>query len=136
MQGKWVWPATAVLCACIVGAGLYFGLRGCDSEDPQHRALRGGATQPGSSGGAGSTTVYATRTGQCYHRAGCRYLSKSKIPIALAEEARGQISRAQRSALSAQAQPYQDLIDQLLYAMAGLTDEETRGLEERLAAML
>ena len=30
-------------------------------------------------------TVYITRTGKKYHRAGCRYLSKSKIPISLRE---------------------------------------------------
>jgi len=28
-------------------------------------------------------TVYVTRTGKKYHRSGCRYLSRSKIPIAL-----------------------------------------------------
>jgi len=33
----------------------------------------------------GSTTVYITETGSKYHLAGCRYLSKSKIPISLRE---------------------------------------------------
>jgi hypothetical protein len=28
-------------------------------------------------------TVYATRTGKKYHRATCRYLSKSKTPVSL-----------------------------------------------------
>ena len=28
-------------------------------------------------------TVYATKTGKKYHRATCRYLSKSKIPMSL-----------------------------------------------------
>ena len=28
-------------------------------------------------------TVYVTRTGAKYHRDGCRYLSRSKIPMAL-----------------------------------------------------
>ena len=28
-------------------------------------------------------TVYATRTGKKYHRATCRYLSRSKIPVPL-----------------------------------------------------
>jgi len=32
-------------------------------------------------------TVYVTRTGTKYHRAGCRYLAKSQIPLALAEAA-------------------------------------------------
>ena len=31
------------------------------------------------------TTVYVTKTGTKYHRAGCPYLSKSKIPIPLSE---------------------------------------------------
>ncbi len=56
--------------------------------------------------------------------------------IIQAEHARGEISRAERSALCTNAQPYQDLIDRLLYAMAGLTDAEAQGLEERLANML
>ena len=30
-------------------------------------------------------TVYITKTGKKYHRAGCRYLSHSKIPISLKE---------------------------------------------------
>jgi beta-lactamase superfamily II metal-dependent hydrolase len=34
---------------------------------------------------SGSTIVYITATGSCYHRDGCRYLSKSKIPITLAK---------------------------------------------------
>lgn len=35
----------------------------------------------------GDTTVYVTNTGTKYHRAGCRHLSKSKIPISLSEAA-------------------------------------------------
>ena len=30
-------------------------------------------------------TVYITKTGNKYHRAGCRYLSKSQIPISLSQ---------------------------------------------------
>lgn len=56
--------------------------------------------------------------------------------IIRAEQARGPITRAQRSELSADAQPLQALIDRILYTMAGLTDAEARGLEERLARML
>jgi hypothetical protein len=33
-------------------------------------------------------TVYITRTGAKYHRAECRYLSRSKIAVALAEAAK------------------------------------------------
>jgi type I restriction-modification system DNA methylase subunit len=52
------------------------------------------------------------------------------------EADRGEIARTDRSALDPDAQPYQDLIDQLLYAMAGLSAAEVRGLEERYATML
>jgi hypothetical protein len=36
-------------------------------------------------GEAGETIVYITRTGAKYHRAGCRSLSRSSIPIKLSE---------------------------------------------------
>lgn len=36
-----------------------------------------------------ASTVYITRTGVKYHRDGCRYLSKSKIPISLTDAKRG-----------------------------------------------
>jgi hypothetical protein len=49
---------------------------------------------------------------------------------------RGKIQRNERSALSPQAQPYQDFIDSVVYAMAGLAEEEIKGLEQRLTRML
>ena len=52
------------------------------------------------------------------------------------ETSRGDIARNERSALAPEAQPYQDLINVLLYKMAGLTDEEQRGVEQRLEEML
>lgn len=52
------------------------------------------------------------------------------------EHKRGEISRSERSALDAKAQSYQNLIDRIVYAMAGLSDSELRGLEDRLAQML
>jgi hypothetical protein len=52
------------------------------------------------------------------------------------EAGRGEIARAERSALAPAAQPYQDLIDRLLYALAGLSPDEALGLEERLGSML
>ena len=33
----------------------------------------------------GAVTVYGTRTGKKYHREGCRWLRKSKIPLSLTE---------------------------------------------------
>lgn len=52
------------------------------------------------------------------------------------ERARGSISRSQRSALAAQAQPVQALIDRLLFACAGMSDAESERLQRRLAHML
>ncbi len=43
---------------------------------------------PGSTDGQEDVTVYVTKTGKKYHRDGCRYLSKSKIPMSLSEAAR------------------------------------------------
>lgn len=40
--------------------------------------------------GPSTRTVYLTRTGDCYHAAGCRHLRQSMIPVSLSEaEARG-----------------------------------------------
>lgn len=51
------------------------------------------------------------------------------------ESRRGDIHRADRSALAPQAQPFQDFIDELFFRMAGLTAAEVVGLRERYAAM-
>ena len=56
--------------------------------------------------------------------------------ISTIESARGAITRRQRSSLDPKAQPYQDLIDRLLFRCADLTDAEAAGLERRLATML
>jgi len=65
---------------------------------PTSAALAGSApsapaptlTQPQSPPGIRGDIVYITKTGKKYHRAGCRYLSKSSIPIPRAEaEAKG-----------------------------------------------
>ncbi len=52
------------------------------------------------------------------------------------ETRRGEILRAARSRLAPEAQVFQDLIDKLFYQMAGLTDDESTALEERLGRML
>lgn len=52
------------------------------------------------------------------------------------ETDRGEIARVDRSQLAPAAQPYQDFIDRLFNAMAGLTPSEASGLEYRLAQML
>ena len=56
--------------------------------------------------------------------------------IADLERRRGDITRTDRSALDPAAQPYQDFLDRLLFQLAGLTDDEITGLEQRLATML
>jgi hypothetical protein len=50
-------------------------LCGCDNSDSNQS--NNSQTQPQ------SITVHITRTGKKYHRAGCRYLSHSDIPIDL-----------------------------------------------------
>jgi hypothetical protein len=52
------------------------------------------------------------------------------------ERRRGDIARSDRSALDPAAQPYQDFVDKVLFQLAGLTDDEIAGLEQRLATML
>jgi len=56
--------------------------------------------------------------------------------IAAIEHERGEIARVARSSLDPAAQPYQDFIDGLFFAMAGLSPQESAELEQRLAAML
>jgi hypothetical protein len=46
------------------------------------------------------------------------------------------IARTERSALGRQAQPLQDLLDRIIFRLAGLTDYEAKALEIRLAKML
>ena len=52
------------------------------------------------------------------------------------ESRRGPIARSARSALSPEAQPYQDFIDRVLFALAGLSPQESAALEVRLEKML
>ena len=51
-------------------------------------AAAGSGAGAASAGASGGTIVYVTRTGECYHADGCRYLSGSRIRIAL-KDARG-----------------------------------------------
>ncbi len=87
MQNKLVWPIVAVVCASLIGAGLYYGLRSEDQSGSSNTpSVRGTDQQEDNSdSGTQEITVYVTRSGKCYHRAGCRYLSKSKIPMPLSE---------------------------------------------------
>jgi hypothetical protein len=52
------------------------------------------------------------------------------------ESARGEVNKRNRSALSEQAQIYQDFIDRMLFRMAGLSDDERQRLEQRLSEMM
>jgi hypothetical protein len=63
-------------------------------------------------------------------------MSRLVDEITRIESARGDIARTERSALAPEAQPYEDLIDRILYRVAGLTDTEAQRLEERLGEML
>lgn len=59
------------------GRGLWGEKQEVSKEDPGKKAQQQEAI-----------TVYITKTGSKYHRAGCRYLSKSCIPISLEEAVR------------------------------------------------
>jgi hypothetical protein len=52
------------------------------------------------------------------------------------ETQRGRISRQNRSRLCEEAQLYLDGIDQILFKLAGLPDDEIEGLDARLSQML
>lgn len=56
-------------------------------ERQAHKAAKGLWGQPAAEPDdpEGAVTVYSTRTGKKYHREGCRWLSKSKIPLSLTE---------------------------------------------------
>lgn len=56
--------------------------------------------------------------------------------IQAAEQGRGAISRHDRAHLSPDAQPYQNAIDLILFRMAGLSERDIAGIEDRLARML
>jgi len=49
------------------------------------KPVTSGVSAGGSKPAPGKTIVYITDSGECYHRAGCRYLAHSKIPITLAK---------------------------------------------------
>jgi hypothetical protein len=56
--------------------------------------------------------------------------------IMAVEHDRGEIARTARSALAPAAQPLQDLLDRIIFRMAGLSDDEAAGLVHRLTKML
>jgi hypothetical protein len=55
--------------------------------------------------------------------------------IVKAETDRGEMSRSDRSALSAGAQPYQDFLDAVFFRLAGLTPAEEAALRQRYEEM-
>jgi hypothetical protein len=69
-------PVLRLLLVAVISQAVVWG------QAPQQRVERERPVADGA-----STTVYATRTGEKYHREICRYLSKSKIPMELKEAA-------------------------------------------------
>jgi micrococcal nuclease len=53
------------------------------TEPPSQVGTKSGISPASSDAASSNPTVYITRTGSKYHAAGCRYLSKSCIPISL-----------------------------------------------------
>ena len=108
-EGRFLWPGVAVVCACIVGAGVYFGLKdsapapvapasspatGSPAPSSYSQPDTAPLATPGNTDTQG-VVVYVTRSGKKYHRASCSYLRKSQIPISLSE-ARGQYGPCSR----------------------------------------
>jgi hypothetical protein len=60
-----------------------------DSKKPSSSAVSSvaPASNIATPAASGDVTVYVTRTGEKYHRAGCRYLARSSIPMPLKEAA-------------------------------------------------
>ncbi len=86
VKNKLLWPVTAVVCALVLSVGIYLGLRD-DSATAGKPALSPVIQREYAPGGrdAVETTVYVTRTGACYHRAGCSYLGSSSMPMPLSQ---------------------------------------------------
>ena len=92
MQNKLIWPAVLIICSVIVASGIYFGLRDNNTETSSQTYVESPSSNyanPGNHASSdtdtGDVIVYVTRTGECYHRSNCSYLSKSKIPMSLIE---------------------------------------------------
>lgn len=58
---------------------------GSESSDSTGAAAAGAIGSQTAAGDGSDPTVYTTKTGGKYHREGCQYLRKSKIPISLSE---------------------------------------------------
>jgi len=69
------------LRAAFVVLVLSTGLSGSSALWPAHVHAAGQPQDPK------TVTVYVTKTGEKYHRDGCRYLRRSKIPMSLKEAA-------------------------------------------------
>jgi hypothetical protein len=52
------------------------------------------------------------------------------------EQKRGAVSKIDRAHLAEDAQPAQDIIDRLLFSIAGFSNEETGGIEERIKELV
>ena len=88
MQSKYLWPAVAIVCASIIGTGAYFGLRSGHRDAPpsvEADSQGGDSVKQAPASDANDPVVYATRTGECYHRSSCSSLRSSRIPMKLSE---------------------------------------------------
>jgi hypothetical protein len=87
-QIRWIAFGLVAVALVVSFAWLYAEMArkpAVDSSAPPASRTSLGAPQS-----VDEVTVYITRTGRKYHTAGCRYLSKSQIPISLKDaKARG-----------------------------------------------
>ena len=75
-----------VAMVLLIGVSWFLSARVNSAVEPAQSTVAQIETAPSTD--TQSITVYITRTGTKYHRNGCRYLSKSKIPITLNEAKR------------------------------------------------
>ena len=79
----WAW-----LGACLAFFLLWPGTPAAQERAGKPLEVEGPTTKAAAARGPEvSTTVYVTRTGEKYHRDGCRYLARSRRPIGLPEAA-------------------------------------------------
>ncbi|MGH9824363.1 MAG: hypothetical protein ACREDR_14050 [Blastocatellia bacterium] len=99
-----------------------------------HRALK--ALDARDTEGVLSMLAPALASGAPFSRSVLDIVVAAVEKITEIEKGRGDIPKSERSHLAPESQVHQDLIDRLLFRMAGLSEGEGRGLETRLAEML
>lgn len=81
--GTLTWAFSRSSAPVTSGVGSASGGSASGGDGSGGGSASAGAAAAGGASSGGNPTVYITATGECYHRSGCRYLSKSRIAIRL-----------------------------------------------------